>query len=154
VAEHARALLGVSPEIFPVSARLALKSKQGDASVWAASGFEALESYLASTLDAPGRVQLKLLNPLGVGAAITDRHGAIVRDRLELLKEDVEMLEEVEAQLAVYQQDLGRDFELRMAEIDKILIENGKEPYSAKAPKLSHEGQLTPGRSVPAGQRT
>ena len=123
VAEHARALLGVSPEIFPVSARLALKSKQGDASVWAASGFEALESYLASTLDAPGRVQLKLLNPLGVGAAITDRHGAIVRDRLELLKEDVEMLEEVEAQLAVYQQDLGRDFELRMAEIDKILIE-------------------------------
>ena len=123
VAEHARVLLGVSPEIFPVSARLALKSKQGDASVWAASGFEALESYLASTLDAPGRVQLKLLNPLGVGASITERHGAIVRDRLELLKEDVAMLEEVERQLAVYQQDLGRDFELRMAEIDKILIE-------------------------------
>ncbi|HEU5287003.1 MAG TPA: flavodoxin-dependent (E)-4-hydroxy-3-methylbut-2-enyl-diphosphate synthase [Candidatus Limnocylindria bacterium] len=41
-----------------------------------------------------------------------------------------------------------------LAEIDKILIEHGKEPYSAKAPKLSHEGQLTPGRSVPAGQRT
>src|SRR2546428_357215 len=41
-----------------------------------------------------------------------------------------------------------------LAEIDKILVENGKEPYSAKAPKLSHSGQLTPGRSVPAGQRT
>jgi (E)-4-hydroxy-3-methylbut-2-enyl-diphosphate synthase len=41
-----------------------------------------------------------------------------------------------------------------LAEIDKILIENGKEPYSQKAPKLSHEGQLTPGRSVPAGVRT
>src|SRR5258706_352771 len=41
-----------------------------------------------------------------------------------------------------------------LAEIDKILIENGKEPYSQKAPKLTHEGQLTPGRSVPAGQRT
>lgn len=41
-----------------------------------------------------------------------------------------------------------------LAEIDKILIENGKEPYSQKAPKLSHEGQLTPGRSVPAGTRT
>jgi len=41
-----------------------------------------------------------------------------------------------------------------LAEIDKILIENGKEPYSQKAPKLSHEGQLTPGRSVPAGQRS
>jgi len=41
-----------------------------------------------------------------------------------------------------------------LREIDKILIENGKEPYAEKAPKASHEGQLTPGRSVPAGQRT
>ena len=41
-----------------------------------------------------------------------------------------------------------------LAEIDKILIENGKEPYSQKAPKGTHEGELTPGRSVPAGQRT
>ena len=41
-----------------------------------------------------------------------------------------------------------------LAEIDKILVENGKEPYSAKAPKLTHAGQLTPGRSIPAGQRS
>ncbi|GAC1459513.1 MAG: flavodoxin-dependent (E)-4-hydroxy-3-methylbut-2-enyl-diphosphate synthase [Candidatus Limnocylindrales bacterium] len=41
-----------------------------------------------------------------------------------------------------------------LAEIDKILVENGKEPYSAKAPKASSAGQLTPGRSVPAGTRT
>ena len=41
-----------------------------------------------------------------------------------------------------------------LAEIDKILIENGKEPYSAKAPMASIAGQLTPGRSVPAGTRT
>src|SRR6266571_3439396 len=41
-----------------------------------------------------------------------------------------------------------------LREIDKILIEHGKEPYAEKAPKLSHEGQLTPGRSVPAGTRT
>ena len=41
-----------------------------------------------------------------------------------------------------------------LREIDQILIENGKEPYADKAPKASHEGQLTPGRSVPAGQRT
>ena len=81
VADNARALLGVSPEIFPVSARLALKAKQGDPSAWAASRFEALERYIATTLDAPGRVHLKLLNPLGVGAALTERHAAVVRDR-------------------------------------------------------------------------
>ena len=123
VSENARALLGFSPEVFAVSARRALKGKQGDEAQWQASGFAALEQYLSSTLDAPGRVQLKLLNPLGVGAALADRHGAIVRDRLALLKDDFATLEEVERQLTVYQQDLMRDFELRMTEIDKILLE-------------------------------
>jgi small GTP-binding protein len=123
VGDNARTLLGFSPEVFPVSARRALKGKQGDEAQWQASGFAALEEYLSSTLDAPGRVQLKLLNPLGVGSAITERHGAIVRDRLALLKDDFATLEEVERQLSVYQQDLMRDFELRMTEIDKILLE-------------------------------
>jgi len=123
VAESAQSLLGFKPEIFPVSARLALRAKQGDSSSWPASGFEALEQYIAATLDAPGRVHLKLLNPLGVGTAITERHGGIVRERLALLKEDFATLDEVEGQLAVYQQDLLRDLELRMADIDKILLE-------------------------------
>ena len=123
VAESALALLGFRPEIFPVSARLALKAKQGDPALWPASGFEALERYIASTLDAPGRVHLKLLNPLGVGTALTDRHAAIIHERLALLKDDFATLEGVESQLAVYQQDLTRDFEFRMADIDKILLE-------------------------------
>jgi (E)-4-hydroxy-3-methylbut-2-enyl-diphosphate synthase len=54
--------------------------------------------------------------------------------------------------VGVYPEDQLMD--ALLAEIDKILLENGKEPYSQKAPKLTHEGQLTPGRSVPAGQRT
>jgi small GTP-binding protein len=126
VLENARTLLGFSPEVFPVSSRLALKAKQGDPSLWPASGFEALEQFIASTLDAPGRVHLKLLNPLGVGAAIAERHGVIVRERLELLREDFSTLEEVERQLTVYQNDLMRDFEFRMADIDKILLEMEK----------------------------
>ncbi len=44
--------------------------------------------------------------------------------------------------------------EALMAEVDKILVENGLAPYSDTAPRLSHEGQLTPGRSVPAGRRS
>jgi hypothetical protein len=123
VADSSRALLGFGPEIFPVSARLALQGRQGDPAKWAESGFEALETFIASTLDAPGRVHLKLLNPLGVGAAIADRHGAIVRERLALLKEDFATLEEVERQLSVYQEDLLRDFEFRMADLDQILLE-------------------------------
>ena len=123
VAENARALLGFSPEIFPVSARLALRAKLGEPQLWGASGFEALENYIATTLDAPGRVHLKLLNPLGVGASIVERHAGFVKDRLALLKDDFEMLDDVERQLEVYQQDLTRDFEFRMSDIDRILLE-------------------------------
>lgn len=123
VAEGAKALLGVSPEIFPVSARLALRAKMGDPGSWEASRFEALERYIRGTLDSPGRVQLKLLNPLGVGAAVTARLAAAVQERAALLKDDFSTLEDVERQLAVYQQDLLRDFEFRMADIDKILLE-------------------------------
>ena len=123
VAESARALLGFDPEIFPVSARLALRGKEGDAAAWSASGFEGLERYIATTLDAPGRVHLKLLNPLGVGASLTERHGVFVKERLALLKDDFATLDEVERQLGVYQQDLSRDFEFRMSDIDRILLQ-------------------------------
>jgi small GTP-binding protein len=126
VAENARILLGFSPEIFPVSSRLALRAKQGDPSAWAASRFEALERYIGETLDSPGRVQLKLLNPLGVGAALTDRHAAAVRDRAALLKDDFATLDEVERQLSMYQSDLMRDFEFRIADIDRLLLEMEK----------------------------
>ena len=126
VAESARTLLGFSPEIFPVSSRLALRAKQGDPSAWTASRFEALEHYICETLDSPGRVQLKLLNPLGVGAALTDRHAAAVRDRAALLKDDFATLDEVERQLSMYQSDLMRDFEFRIADIDRLLLEMEK----------------------------
>jgi small GTP-binding protein len=123
VAENAHALLGFDPDIFPVSAKLALRAKQGDSAAWAASRFETLESYIRSSLDAPARVHLKLLNPLGVGTALADRYLTIVRDRLALLSDDFTTLDEVERQLAVYQQDLTRDVEFRMADIDRILLQ-------------------------------
>jgi hypothetical protein len=123
VAENARALLGFGPEIFPVSARLALRAKLGEPQLWTPSGFEPLESYIATTLDAPGRVHLKLLNPLGVGASLVERHAGFVRERLTLLKDDFEMLNDVDQQLEAYRQDLTRDFEFRMSDIDRILLE-------------------------------
>jgi len=130
VAEGVRALLGFSPEIFPVSARLAQRAKEGDPSSWEASRFEALETYIRTTLDSPGRVHLKLLNPLGVGAALTERHGVVVRERSALLKDDVAMLDEVERQLTVYQEDLLRDFGYRISDIDRILLEMEKRGHA------------------------
>ncbi|MFL6279811.1 MAG: dynamin family protein, partial [Vicinamibacterales bacterium] len=126
VTDNARTLLGFNPDIFPVSARLALRAKQGDPAAWAASRFEALERYIRDTLDSPGRVRLKLLNPLGVGAALTERHAAAVKERAALLKEDFVTLDEVDGQLAVYETDLMRDFGFRISDIDRILLEMEK----------------------------
>jgi small GTP-binding protein len=123
VADNARSLLGFEPEIFFVSAKLAYRAKRGEPSVWAVSGFEMLENYVAKTLNASGRAQLKLLNPLGVAVAVADRQIAAVRDRRALLKDDFATLEKVEDQLMVYQKDMERDFELRMADVENVLLE-------------------------------
>src|SRR6185436_10462763 len=53
VEQNAQQLLAVRPEVFPVAARLALRAKTGPDGEAAlrASRFEALETYVAATLD-------------------------------------------------------------------------------------------------------
>jgi small GTP-binding protein len=123
VAENAQRLLGATPEIFPVSAKAAFRAKNGEPQHWPASGFEALERYVRSTLDQSARMRLKLLNPLGVGRALAERYQSVTRERLAMLQEDVSILEDVEAQLGVYGADMAREFEGRMALVDNVLLE-------------------------------
>lgn len=123
VAENAYLLLGITPEIFPVSARLAIKAKQGESNFWYESRFEPLEDFIHDTLDEKGRLRLKFLNPLGVASHLANRYLTLVNERLELLKEDFQMLSDVEAQLALYKEDMQRDFNFRMSDIEKILFE-------------------------------
>ncbi len=123
ISENARALLGITPEIFPVSSRLALRSKLGEPELWEASRFGALESYIHDTLDEKGRLSLKFLNPLGVGSHLVNKYLDITGSRLELLKTDSVVLQDIDEQLALYQQDMHRDFEFRMSDIDNVLYE-------------------------------
>ena len=116
-------LLGMTPEVFPVSARLALKAKQGEPSLWTASRFEPLERHIAETLDEGSRFRLKLANPIGVGQALAQRYAAIAGERLTLLKEDVSLLDDIERQLTLYRDDLARGFELRMTAVENVLLE-------------------------------
>jgi small GTP-binding protein len=123
VADNARRLLGVTPEIFPVSARAAFRAKTGEPQLWTSSGFEALERYIRTTLDAAARMRLKLLNPLGVGAALIDRYAVATKERLSTLQSDFALLEDVEGQLAAFEGDMAREFEGRMATVDNVLLE-------------------------------
>jgi small GTP-binding protein len=123
VADNARRLLGVTPEIFLVSARAAFRAKHGEPQLWDPSGFEPLERYVRSTLDQASRMRLKLLNPIGVGSALTDRYARATRERLQSLDEDFRLLDDVEAQVETYASDMARQFEGRMAAVDNVLLE-------------------------------
>ncbi|HLB45364.1 MAG TPA: dynamin family protein, partial [Candidatus Limnocylindrales bacterium] len=123
VSDSSLKLLGVSPEVFPISARLALRAKLGDPGLLEPSRFEALERYIRSTLDEASRVRLKLLNPVGVARQLAGTTLAVIDERRAVIREDVAMLDDVERQLGVHEQDMTRDFRLRMAEIEKILVE-------------------------------
>lgn len=123
VAEHAQAALGSTPDMFPVSARLAMRAKQGQPDVWAASRFEALERYIHDRLDQRERLRLKLANPVGVGTALTARYLEVTNGRLSLLQDDLRLLDDVEKQHGVYRDDMARQFEARMGEIDNVLLQ-------------------------------
>jgi len=123
VEDNARALLGITPEIFPVSARLALRSKQGEPGLLPSSNFAPLEKYIQETLDETSRIKLKFMNPLGVGLFLVDKYLEIIRSRLSLLEQDIQMLTDVESQMGVYSEDMGRDFNFRMSDVENILYE-------------------------------
>jgi small GTP-binding protein len=126
VAQNSRELLGIEPEIFPVSARLALRVKQngsdGDAD-WRQSRFAALESYIIEKLDSSQRVRLKLENPLGVASRLIERYRAIIDDRQNLLRGDFQTLDTIEEQLEAYQKDMRRDFQYQSSRVDNVLYE-------------------------------
>jgi small GTP-binding protein len=122
-----RSALGLTPPIFFVSAVLARKAKaatntmERDA-LMKASGFAELEGYVTDLLDEEGRVRLKLESPLGVVDELNRRYRGAVAERLSLLEDDFRTAENVESQLELYKEDMGRDFEARMAEIENIIL--------------------------------
>ncbi len=126
VQENGTVLLGTTPDIFPVSARQALRAKQGDPTRWATSRFEPLEHYIHDTLDETSRLRLKFLNPLGVGDRLVKKYADITANRLALLTDDFETLDNLERQLDQYRRDLKRDFEFRLADIENVLYDMEK----------------------------
>jgi small GTP-binding protein len=122
-----RQALGLTPPIFFVSALLASKAKaatntmERDA-LLQASGFAGLETYVTDLLDEEGRVRLKMESPLGVADELNRRYTGAVDERLSLLEGDFRTAENVESQLELYKEDMGRDFEARMAEIENIVL--------------------------------
>jgi small GTP-binding protein len=122
VATSCERLLGFVPEIFPVSAKRALRAKLAGAAASDSDGaFAALERFVAERLDERERFRLKLLNPLGVGQQVAAGVRATVQARLEVLRQDFQTLDDLEGQLEQYRRDMEREFRYRLGDVDKLL---------------------------------
>ena len=126
VNDNAARLLGLAPEVFPVSSQQALTAKMRpavDQELLEHSRLPPLENLLLETLDESERIRLKLLNPLGVGRRLVDTYSDATESRLEVLAEDFAAIDHVERQLDLYGQDMSREFRYRLTDVDNILHE-------------------------------
>ncbi|CAN5661972.1 dynamin family protein [soil metagenome] len=126
VSDGIRSMLGLTPPIFFVSSLLARKAKNASTgmerdALLKASGFGGLEEYVTGLLDEEGRVRIKLESPLGVVEELVRRYRKSVGERMNLLEDDFKTSENVESQLDLFQEDMRRDFEARLAEIENII---------------------------------
>lgn len=141
VTENAVKLLGVEPPIFLVAAKLAQRAKFANQStnlpvtqstnqptileLWSASRFEPLERYILETLDEQERLRLKLLSPLGVAGKLRDQYAGVTATRLDILADDFTSIDTVEMDLAAFEEDMRRDFQYRLGQIDATLYAMG-----------------------------
>ena len=139
----AQHLTGSVPVVFAISARQA-QEKAGE------GGFKLLESYVQETLDDDGRFRLKLLNPLGVGNRLVKKELADIQTDLDVLSDDRALLDDIQRQMLYYNEDMQRNFEARLSEIDNLIYEmekRGNEFFDdrmrlARVPDLLRSKQL------------
>lgn len=135
IRQNVQTLLGFMPEIFPMSARLAMRARQNDnpaekERLWSESRFGAVEDYILRTLDEKSRVRLKLGNPLGVGERLAGQYRSLAKERLKLLGEDLSAIATIEGQFDIYQSDMRQEFHYHIADIEKVIL------------AMSHRGML------------
>jgi small GTP-binding protein len=123
VTDSARKLVGEVQAVFPTSAKLAQEAKAGQPEKWAGSGFGPLESYIHEILDDNGRFRFKLSNPLGVGQKLVKKQLDLVEADLDSLREDRDLLDDINSQMVYYNEDMQRNFKARLGEINNILLD-------------------------------
>lgn len=114
-------LLGFTPQIFVLSAKQALKSKLESGKPTAQ--LKAIEDYIYQTLDTKNRFQLKLSNPLGILENLTGKYEEINAGQKDLIKEDVQLLEDINQQVTLFREDTLRSYKFRYADIDNVILE-------------------------------
>ena len=125
---NAAILLGETPQLFPVSARLAQQAAlalnpQEKQRLRRASGLDTLENYILSTLEDASRLQLKFLNPLGVADNLASQASANINSQSDDLEYDRQTVSALDTAVSAYEHDLKLELPPRLAEVENILQE-------------------------------
>ena len=124
VSGNAEKLLGIIPSIFTVSAKEALKLKVETGT--SSPQMQEIEDYIFRTLDTRNRFKLKLLNPLGILDNLTKKYIGLNVEQKDLIREDIQLLEDIEHQISLFREDTLRSYKFRYADIDNALLEYEK----------------------------
>ena len=124
--EAAHRILGIEPEVFLVSAKLAkrasqLEDEQEKQTLRIESGLPALEFFLKNTLDDSSRLRQKLLNPLGVAQRLHQEALLTNKRRREELSTDLDLVASLESLIDKHEKDLRAELPPRLSEVDNIL---------------------------------
>lgn len=115
VKSNASQLLGMTPELFFVSAKREVMDGK------LTEGMRALDEYIRSWLDEAARLRVKFSTPLGVADQILKRAENISAHEREQLAQDIETATHVEREVTSYAKDIRSEMEPRIAEVDNLL---------------------------------
>jgi small GTP-binding protein len=102
IAERSKIVLGFVPDIWMVSARLALEAQQTmprDEKLWSDSGFDEVLKYLREALNDAARARQKLQTPLQIARNVTTVASAFVRDQQNALADYRRSVQNVRSQI-------------------------------------------------------
>jgi small GTP-binding protein len=124
VTQNAVATLGVTPPVFTVRARQALRARQaGSDGQLQDSGLPEIEAFIRNSLADEERFRLKLLSPLGVAEHIAQRTEVQLGQRLELLAGDRRTLDDIDRQRQQFDRDIRRELEHHLVRFKTVLLE-------------------------------
>ncbi len=126
VAQQAKNQLGIAPDVWMISAKLAMEANSHsprDTALWEASGFAQIEGYITDALGDATRVRQKLETPLQIVRNVSTVALAQVRDEQNALTAYRKSAQNVRAQMEQAGREQSTTVAQATAEVDTAIAE-------------------------------